>query len=213
MNLGLVGYTGKMGSLVLEHLKSIGHHFAFLCDIDHPFKRELLNGVECVVDFSNAVTFKNVAITCLECGIPVVSGTTNVSKEDKEMLNDLAIVNKTSLFLIANFLPSIHDLGKFLNVIENKFPIIEIIETHHKSKLDAPSGTANFLLNSFEDKNKVRIRSKRVSIFVYEHEIILQNEYEKMTIKHEVFDKKGYAIGVAHALTCINDFIGLKEHF
>jgi 4-hydroxy-tetrahydrodipicolinate reductase len=69
-----------------------------------------------------------------------------------------------------------------------------IIETHHIHKKDAPSGTAKSLANKI-DFNHKEIQSIREGTVFGIHEIVFENEYEKIVVKHEVKDHNIFAIG------------------
>ena len=94
---------------------------------------------------------------------------------------------------------------------------VEIIETHHKRKLDAPSGTAKMLFNSVKEirenayahygrsgnckreKNEIGINSVRVGNIVGIHEVIIGTDTEQITLKHEAFDRALFADGAIKA--------------
>ena len=94
---------------------------------------------------------------------------------------------------------------------------VEIIETHHNRKLDAPSGTAKMIFNAVKDvredayahygrsgnckreKNEIGINSIRVGNIVGIHEVIIGTSSEQITIKHEAYDRSLFADGAIKA--------------
>ena len=94
---------------------------------------------------------------------------------------------------------------------------VEIIETHHNRKLDAPSGTAKMLFEAVKEvradayanqgrsglckreKNEVGINSIRTGNIVGIHEVIIGTNSEQITLKHEAYDRALFADGAIKA--------------
>ena len=140
-----VSVTGVMGQLVrkaltddpeLEYIDFPGHG-AGIIDFSHP---DCLNGIiEYVMDR-------------LDCGhrIPVVIATTGYSPSQIDQIHDLA--RCVPVVFSSNYSPGVTILTR---ILRNLSPLmsdweIEIVETHHKRKLDAPSGTALTLEKALE---------------------------------------------------------------
>ena len=103
------------------------------------------------------------------------------------------------------------------NVKVMKDAEVEIIETHHDKKLDAPSGTALMLFNAVKEErekafkvegrsghclrqeNEVGISSIRLCNVVGIHEVIVSNGVETITLKHEAHDRALFANGAVKA--------------
>ena len=123
------------------------------------------------------------------------------------------------IFFAANYSIGISiliDLAK--NVAKNmKDADIEIVETHHNRKLDAPSGTAlkiaegikevrpdaNFVFgrngNKKREKNDIGINSIRIGNVVGIHEVIVSTNNESITLKHEAYTRALFAEGAVRA--------------
>lgn len=80
---------------------------------------------------------------------------------------------------------------------------VEIIEQHFKEKRDSPSGTAKKIAKKF--KKTVPIHSVRAGGIVGVHEIILATDNQKITLKHESFNKDVFAAGVKRAAIWLVD--------
>ena len=120
------------------------------------------------------------------------------------------------------------------NIIKHmKNADIEIVETHHNRKLDAPSGTAlkiaegikevrsdaNFVLgrsgNKKREKNDIGISAIRIGNVVGIHEVLVSTEHECISIKHEAYDRGLFAEGAINAVKFMKGkaagLYGMKE--
>ena len=80
---------------------------------------------------------------------------------------------------------------------------VEIIEQHFKKKKDAPSGTAKKIAKIFKDD--VTIHSIRAGGIIGVHEVVLATKNQKITIKHESFNREAFADGVKKAAIWLQD--------
>ena len=77
----------------------------------------------------------------------------------------------------------------------------QILEAHHRSKKDRPSGTAKVLMQVLSDKTQqsIPMTSVRAGGIRGEHTIILSSNNEQITLKHEVWDRSVFAEGALKA--------------
>lgn len=105
--------------------------------------QEIINDFDVLVDFTApAVTLINAAL-CAENGKKIVVGTTGFSREEKSELS--ALQSTTALCVAANYSTGLNVSLKLIELAAKSFgddADIEIIEAHHRHKVDAPSGTA-----------------------------------------------------------------------
>ncbi|EKE08541.1 MAG: Dihydrodipicolinate reductase [uncultured bacterium] len=81
--------------------------------------------------------------------------------------------------------------------IAKYFPAdIDIIETHHKTKKDKPSGTALYLANRLPNSTVHSIRS---ALCCGEHTVIFNTPQEKLTLTHQVHNREAFAQGALAA--------------
>jgi 4-hydroxy-tetrahydrodipicolinate reductase len=80
---------------------------------------------------------------------------------------------------------------------------VEIVEQHFNDKKDSPSGTANKIAKAFN--REVPIHSIRAGGIIGVHEIILATDNQKITLKHESFNKDVFAEGVKRAAIWLMD--------
>ena len=96
---------------------------------------------------------------------------------------------------------------------------VEIVETHHNHKADAPSGTAIMIANAISDtlggrplvkgrngiarreKGEIGISSIRIGSVVGKHEVMFSDGVETLTVTHEAHDKALFAAGAVRAAT------------
>ncbi len=211
MKIAFQGYTGKMGSVVYKKLLEYGYEIVDTFDAKTPFEGTLKSDIEVIVDFSTIEMARKIVEYGILHHVPVITGTTGFSVEEKERLNNLAKENQVGVYIVANFLLSITALKEFLKHLNDIYDKIYIDEIHHESKVDAPSGTAYLLAESIDENKLQAITYKRASLFLYEHKIFLANSFETLEISHRVFDKNGYALGVIRAIKNISSFIGVKD--
>ena len=130
--------------------------------------------------------------------IPVVIATTGYSPSQIEQIHQLA--RRVPVVFSSNFSPGVTILTRLLR---NLSPLmadwdIEIVETHHKRKLDAPSGTALTLAKALN--RPVPMHSLRGGDVRGVHEIMFFGSGETLTLKHEALDRGLFAAGAIKAI-------------
>ncbi|HEY9854602.1 MAG TPA: 4-hydroxy-tetrahydrodipicolinate reductase, partial [Stenomitos sp.] len=95
-----------------------------------------------LVDFTTPSVVKANAVAALEMGIRPVVGTTGMTTNDLQELDDLARAKGLGMLVAPNFAIGAILLMKFAQQASRYFANAEIIELHHNQKADAPSGTA-----------------------------------------------------------------------
>lgn len=212
MKLILQGYSGKMGSIVYEYLKSKNHEFVQLLDrFNQDVSIDELTNCDAIIDFSNPKSSLRLFSYALKYHIPMIIGTTGFSKSELDYIKTESKKSNIGVYVVYNFLSSINVLKKAIKQLSKNSDLIYVTDKHHKSKVDQPSGTSIALVSGI-NKNKLNFISKRVDFFVYEHVIEINNEFETIEITHRCYNKVGYAKGVEKALSKINTFVGLKTN-
>lgn len=209
MKLILNGFSGKMGSVVYDYLKQ-NNIFVGLGDLENKITEDMVERCDAIIDFSSVESAKSLFELAIKHHKNMIIGTTGFLDNEIKHFKEKSKQANISLFLIYNFLPSVHCLKKIIDDLN--FDELYLTESHHKSKKDKPSGTAKFLLSNLDDK-KVKITSIRTDFYCYEHKIELINEFETIEIVHRCYNKIGYAKGVEYALNQLGTFVGLKQYF
>ena len=198
----LVLGKGKTGSLVAEVARERGHGVRAL-DIDENARASALTapnlaGVDVVVDFTAPEAAVENMRAVLAIGGRIVVGTTGWYAKLAEM-KALAIERGGGLLYGTNFSIGVQKLFQLtaeLAKLEGyKF---SIDETHHTSKLDAPSGTALTLkeiILSTQPGINVSIESHRVGDAKGEHIVRAVSDYDTLELRHDAHSRRGFALG------------------
>ena len=157
MRILLIG-RGKMGTLIQETASAAGD------EIEAAFGRDDLDQLgrlgkvaDVVMDFSRPAALPEIAAYVRRTGTPLLSGTTGYTEAEKERL--FALGSAVPVLWSANYSLGVAVLARALRVIA---PVlgqdfdIEITETHHNQKADAPSGTAKLLLEAIDPRHRLR---------------------------------------------------------
>ncbi|MDD5748926.1 MAG: 4-hydroxy-tetrahydrodipicolinate reductase [Actinomycetota bacterium] len=183
-----------------------------------------------IVDFTRAdVATKNI-FWALEKGIHAVVGTTAISEEDVVRIKDEASKGRANVIIAPNFAIGAILMMKFAEVASKYFSQCEIIELHHRGKLDAPSGTAILtakrveknLLKNENDRfsvaiegsrggniGAVRIHSVRLDGLVAHQEVIFGSTGQTLSIRHDTIDRSCFMPGVVIAVKKVGETPGL----
>ena len=179
--------------------------------------RELQIKADCVIDFSHHSATNALLEFCLKNRLPLVLATTG--QTDEELAAIRSASGSIPIFFAANFSLGIALLLEMAKHAASSLPEaeIEIVETHHDRKLDAPSGTALALAKAIcevrpgseivcgrsgQGKRKpqeIGIHSLRLGNVVGEHEVILGTPYQTITLKHEAHSRAVFAEGALAA--------------
>ncbi len=173
-----------------------------------------------VIDFSSAKATDGVVAYCEKTKTPVVLCTTGLSEEQLERVKALgettAVLRSANMSLGINVLLEL--VKKAASVLGDSYDI-EIVERHHRRKVDAPSGTALMIADAaasacgheteyvFErhsvrqprDKKEIGISAVRGGTIVGEHEIIFAGHDEIMEIRHTALSREIFAQGAVEA--------------
>ena len=201
----LVLGKGKTGSIVAQVAKERGHSVRVM-DRENSggsaLTAPLLAQVDVVIDFTNAEAAVENMRSCLALGARIVVGTTGWYDRLNEM-KALAFRKNGGLLYGTNFSLSVQELFKMTaDLAKLKGYSYEIEETHHTSKVDAPSGTAltlkEILLEAQPDA-KVEISSKREGDASGLHVVTAKSANDLIELRHESFDRRGFAEGAVKA--------------
>ena len=174
--------------------------------------------IDVVVDFSLPAAFDELVDTCVVQQTPLVSGTTGLSAEQFERLQQAS--KFIPVLWTSNFSVNIQMIKNLLNVIriKNDIASVNIIETHHIHKQDMPSGTAISLAQELSEDNllkktaeqafqlgDVRIESVREGEVPGTHRIEIELEHEKLIIEHQASTPGLFAQGALQAAEWLAD--------
>ena len=219
MRVAIIGY-GKMGHEIEQVLLSRGHSVALIIDQEnaHDLCAEKLAEVDVAIEFTTPTTAYSNVRTCIECGTPVVSGTTGWHDKLEE-LQALCREKGSSMIWSSNYSLGVNitfRLNRYLAELMNRFDAynIDIEEIHHTQKKDAPSGTAISLANDIiarverkqrwlneptEEADAIAITSLREGTVPGTHTVTYTSEDDKIEVRHTLFSRRALALGAVVA--------------
>ena len=214
----LVLGRGKTGSLVAEVARERGHGVRTLDINENQHASALtgpsLAGVDVVVDFTTPDAAVENIRAVLALGCRIVVGTTGWYAQLPE-LKAIAQRRSSALLYGTNFSIGVQKLfrltAELARVEGYKF---SISETHHTSKLDAPSGTALTLkqiIQAAQPGIDVPIESHRVGDANGEHIVTAKSEHDILELRHDAHSRRGFAIGAVRAAEWLNGKSGVWE--
>ena len=227
MKVAIIGY-GKMGHEIEQVLLDRGHSVALIIDQNNTADlcAEKLAGIDAAIEFTTPTTAYSNVRTCIECGVPVVSGTTGWHEQLAE-LQALCREKGSTMIWSSNYSLGVNitfRLNRYLAELMNRFESynVAIEEIHHTQKKDAPSGTAislaNDILERVERKQEwvneptdkadaIEITSLREGTVPGTHTVTYTSDDDKIEIKHTLFSRRALALGAVVAA----EFIATKK--
>ncbi len=232
MKIILNGALGKMGRSLTKFIGNSEKNILVAAMIDkkafpddgiYSDINDFGGSADVIIDFSNHSACENLLKYAVEYKIPVVIATTGHTDCELQLIKDSA--EKIPVFFSSNMSLGIAALCRFTKCLSSLFPDanIEIVETHHNSKKDSPSGTALTIAEEIKsvrpasivncarcgvairEENEIGIHSIRLANVVGEHEVIISNGRETMRIKHEAHSRSLYAEGAIAAAEFIQE--------
>lgn len=236
MQVMIVGH-GKMGTLIRQSALNAGHEVVACLE---KAEESMMRNIKCdaVIDFSHPNNVKGVCTYIKANQCILICGTTGLKEEDKALLEDAATV--CPVFYSANYSYGVAILKRLVEIatplLEDDFDM-ELVETHHNQKQDAPSGTAVMLLEAMNPKGEyahvyhregfVGKRSKEIGIHSLrggsvagEHEVLYFGQDESLKLVHSATSRQIFVNGALKALAfmehkdkgyyTMNDLIGEK---
>ena len=217
MNLLINGIKGVMG----RKIEKLALEDGYWSKVSGLYRENPIipKGSNVLADFSHESALDRVLCIALENNLPLVIGTTGYNEEQinkiVEASKQIPILYATNMSLGMNLLFSL--VEKAASTFGDKVDI-EIIESHHNRKKDAPSGSAVTIVESIEkglgqerrhkhgrlgeeprEKGEIGIHSIRAGNLIGYHEANFINELESIKIAHEAYDRNVFARGALEA--------------
>jgi 4-hydroxy-tetrahydrodipicolinate reductase len=187
VKVALFGLDGKVGSVLGPALEAAGHEV-----VDG---REGPEGCDVAVDFTRPDAVAADVERCLAAHVPVVIGTTGF---DRDAVDASALEAGVPCFHAPNFSVGAALMLRFAAEAASAFPRAEIVELHHETKRDAPSGTAKATAERMGTDPP--IHSIRLPGLVAHQEVIFGGPGETLTIRHDTTSREAFVPGVLLAL-------------
>jgi 4-hydroxy-tetrahydrodipicolinate reductase len=189
MRLLLNGRGGKVGSVLGPALEGAGHELV-----------EDLDTAEAMIDFTRPDAVVGNVDAALDAGIPCVVGTTGA---DLAEAGERARAAGLPVFFAPNFAVGAVLMIRFAAEAAHHFPRAQIVELHHETKLDAPSGTATATAAAMGGDPP--IHSVRLPGLVAHQEVLLGGPGQLLTIRHDTLSREAFVPGVLLALERLPD--------
>jgi 4-hydroxy-tetrahydrodipicolinate reductase len=181
---------------------------------------DVKESVDVIIDFSHPACLEHLLSFADEKKTPAVIATTGLSCCQVDAIKETA--KNVPLFFSGNMSLGINLLASLIKKaaqVMGERADIEIIEAHHNQKIDAPSGTANMLLDAViegldkemipeydrhsrrqkRQKNEIGMHSIRGGTIVGEHQVIFAGHDEIITLSHSARSKEVFAVGAVNA--------------
>ena len=226
----LVGAAGRMGTVLRGKLAAhfAGCELAAAVDVvpvpDVPWFNDIAafdGEADVIVEFSNHACVGSVLPWAVKNKIPVVLASTGHTDEEKALIEEAA--KETAIFRSANMSVGVALLCDLAEKTAKVFPDadIEIVETHHNRKQDAPSGTALMLADRLaaarngakytygrqgvapRAKDEIGIHAVRMGNITGKHEVIIGTDAQTVTLIHEAHTREVFADGALSAAAFI----------
>ncbi len=218
MNIALIGY-GKMGRMIDQLAQKRGHKIVLRIGRNnrHELSPQRLQQADVAIEFTGPdAAFDNI-VTCIEAGVPVVSGSTGWLDHMNEV-RQLVQQKKGAFFYASNFSKGIWLFMQAADMLSSLMaqqldyqPSIE--EIHHQHKKDAPSGTAitlaqrvlmhlkrlqGWCLDSKAD-DQLPVYARRKGEVPGTHILRFDSPVDRIELTHMAHGREGFASGALDA--------------
>jgi 4-hydroxy-tetrahydrodipicolinate reductase len=180
---------GKVGSVLGPYLEGIGHRLV-----------SSEEAADAMVDFTTPDSVVPNIRRALAAGVPCIVGTTGW---DTTEVDELARAAGLPVLYAPNFAIGAVLMMRFAAEASAYFDAAEIVELHHETKLDAPSGTAKATAAGME--GDVPIHSVRLPGLVAHQAVILGGPGQTLTIRHDTTSRDAFVPGVLLAVEKVRE--------
>ena len=217
----VTGALGRMGSITAGKLRE-SQEFALTAEVDArldacPDISALDVEADVIIDFSHHTAAPGIMQWAKAHNTAVVMCTTGHTEEELEIIREAA--KTVPVFMSANMSLGVALLAELAKKTAAAFPEadIEIVETHHNRKADAPSGTALMLGRAVQTvrpdavfqlgrsgmgkrtREEIGFHAIRRGNVPGIHEVIVSTDTQAITLRHEVYDRALFADGALSA--------------
>lgn len=230
-NIAILGY-GRMGKAIEASAQRKQLIVSDIFDIDSQIKANGEYQFDVAIDFSSPDAVLDNAKIVAEMGKNLVIGTTGWYTKLSE-LEAIIKGNNTACVYASNFSIGMNIFFKVVNhasQLLNNYDDFDLMisETHHKNKIDHPSGTAlslgEIILSNIERKKQIvselpageaikpeelNISYSRLGAVMGTHSVVIDSEVDSITLTHNAKSRVGFADGAVFAANWIHGKQGL----
>ncbi len=219
--IGIIGSEGRMGAALVDAIAMAGAQYAGGVDKGDDIAT-LVSASDVLVDFSSPHALEDTLDACIAVGKPIVIGTTGLEERHHFLIEnaaqDIPILQTGNTSLGVTVLAEL--VRRAAEMLGDDWDI-EIVEMHHRHKVDAPSGTANLLgeaaakgrninLTSHSERGRdgitgarakgaIGFASLRGGSVAGDHTIILASDNERIELTHRAENRTIFASGAVKA--------------
>ncbi|SHG96560.1 dihydrodipicolinate reductase [Halobaculum gomorrense] len=174
--------------------------------------------VDALVDFTGPGSSVEYVAAATEAGVACVVGTTGFDGEQEAAID--AAAESVPVLRASNFSRGIAALRRVVSEAAAALPgyDVEVTETHHSGKVDAPSGTALTLLDDIEDaradlrervhgregdaprtESEIGVHARRAGDIAGEHEVLMAGDENVLELTHRAGSRRVFAAGALDA--------------
>lgn len=208
----LNGARGRMGSRIESLCADGSRDCTIACRRSATMECDLAAECDVVVDFSSDAGAREAIALARLRRVPLVSGTTGLTDGTRALLGDasqeIAVLHAANMSLgVAVARRLVEDMTRMLHRAAGPEFAMEIVETHHVHKRDAPSGTALALADAIDRGlarhgdavsapfDRSRISSIRQGEVIGDHEVRAHGPGETLGITHHAVSRDLFALG------------------
>jgi len=200
----LVGADGRMGKAVADAVARDAR-LTIAAGLDRGDSlATAMESCEVVIDFSAADATEAVCRACVKYTKPLVLGTTGQTAAQRDYVTTAA--HLVPIVFAANFSVGVNTLfvltRRAAELLGSDFDL-DVVEMHHRTKKDAPSGTAKRLLEILQEvrggDRAIAAQSVRAGDIVGEHTVIFTGAGERLELTHRAASRETFAVGALRA--------------
>ena len=227
IKIAVTGASGRMGQTIIKAINqndSVALGVALYKSDDLSV---VLNQFDVLIDFTCPTATLDYLATCAKAGKKMVIGTTGLNDDELNQLTNLA--KNIPIVFAPNMSVGVNLSLKLLEMatkVVGKDSDIEIVETHHRFKVDAPSGTALKMgeviadtlgrdlktcavygregVEQIRDKNTIGFSTIRGGDVVGEHTVSFFMQGERVEITHKASSRMTFALGAVRAASWLD---------
>jgi 4-hydroxy-tetrahydrodipicolinate reductase len=223
MRVAVVGARGRMGRIITALAQERGIEVVTAIDSGDPLTALATSGAEVAIDFSSPGATMELAEVAAGAGIAIVSGTTGLQDDAHAALDRAAL--RVPVAWEPNMSVGVHVLGvlveRAIAMLGPGFDI-EIVEAHHRLKVDAPSGTALRIAEIARDARggaefvhgregrpgaraatEIGLHAVRGGDVVGDHSVLLLGTGERIELVHRASSRELFASGALRVASWI----------
>jgi 4-hydroxy-tetrahydrodipicolinate reductase len=227
IRVGVFGANGRMGQTVCAAVDG-DPELEVAARMDLGDERD--PNIDVAIDFTHAEAARDNARWCADNGIHAVIGTSGLTEADHDELR--RIFTSSNALVAPNFAIGAILLTRLAELAAPHFDTVDVIEMHHDTKIDAPSGTAIHTAERIAAASAdwaadpttketlanargavgaggIHVHSLRVRGMIASQEVILGTTGQSLTLRHDTFDRTSFMPGVLLAAKRIADHPGL----